>query len=90
MRQQVGATFVTGGSVSTGKELTFYYPRGYAQPPYDRHQRCWRNRNERDHGPTSPGIDEKERADARELGKRVARAAALVKRESSVLSLKFI
>ena len=33
-------------------------------------------------GPTSPGIDEKELADARDLGKRVAEVVALVKRGS--------
>ena len=34
-------------------------------------------------GPTSPGINEKELADARDLGKRVAEVATLVKRGSS-------
>jgi NAD(P)H dehydrogenase (quinone) len=34
-------------------------------------------------GATSPGIDEKELAEARDLGKRVAEVAALVKRGSS-------
>jgi NAD(P)H dehydrogenase (quinone) len=31
-------------------------------------------------GPDSPGIDEKELAEARDLGKRVAEVAALIKR----------
>jgi NAD(P)H dehydrogenase (quinone) len=34
-------------------------------------------------GPDSPGIDEKEVAEARDLGKRIAEVAALVKRGSS-------
>jgi NAD(P)H dehydrogenase (quinone) len=34
-------------------------------------------------GPDSPGIDAKEIAEARDLGKRVAEVAALVKRGSS-------
>ncbi len=34
-------------------------------------------------GPDSPGIDEKELAAARDLGKRVAEVAAVVKRGSS-------
>jgi NAD(P)H dehydrogenase (quinone) len=34
-------------------------------------------------GPTSPGIDEKELADARDLGKRVAEVASTIKRGST-------
>ena len=34
-------------------------------------------------GPDSPGIDEKERASARELGRRVAEIAGVVRRGSS-------
>jgi NAD(P)H dehydrogenase (quinone) len=33
-------------------------------------------------GPDSPGIDEKEMAEARDLGKRIAEVAAIVKRGS--------
>ena len=84
MRNKVGGAFATGGSVSSGKELTMLTifgamlinqmivvsgGGGFGASATT--------------GPDSPGIDEKEVADARDLGKRVAEVAAVVKRGSS-------
>jgi NAD(P)H dehydrogenase (quinone) len=83
MRNKVGGAFATGGSVSSGKEVTILTilsamlvnqmlvvggGGGFGATATT--------------GPDSPGIDEKELAEARELGKRVAEVAALVKRGS--------
>ncbi len=83
MRNKVGAAFATGGSVSSGKEVTIITILGAMLL------------NEMiavsggggfgasaTTGPASPGIDEKEVADARDLGKRVAEVTAVVKRGS--------
>jgi NAD(P)H dehydrogenase (quinone) len=83
MRNKVGGAFATGGSISNGKEITMMAvleamlinqmivvsgggPFGFGASATT--------------GPDSPGIDEKELAAARELGKRVAEVAATNKR----------
>lgn len=83
MRNKVGAAFATGGVVSGGKEVTILTilgamllnqmiavsgGGGFGASATT--------------GPDSPGIDEKKLADARDLGKRVAEVAAVVKRGS--------
>ena len=83
MRNKVGAAFATGMGVSAGKELTIQSifaamfinqmivvsgGGGFGASATT--------------GPDSPGIDEKELASARDLGKRVAEVAAIVKRGS--------
>ncbi len=83
MRNKVGGAFATGASVSNGKEVTIVTilgamlinqmivvsgGGGFGASATT--------------GPDSPGIDEKEMAEARELGKRVAEVAAVVKRGS--------
>ena len=83
MRNKVGGAFATGASVSNGKEVTILTilgamlinqmivvsgGGGFGASATT--------------GPDSPGIDEKEMAEARELGKRVAEVAAVVKRGS--------
>ena len=83
MRNKVGAAFATGASVSSGKEVTILSilgamlinqmivvsgGGGFGASATT--------------GPDSPGIDEKEVAEARDLGKRVAEVAAVVKRGS--------
>jgi NAD(P)H dehydrogenase (quinone) len=84
MRNKVGGAFATGAGVSNGKEVTILTifaamlinqmivvsgGGGFGASATT--------------GPDSPGIDEKEVADARDLGKRIAEVAALVKRGSS-------
>jgi NAD(P)H dehydrogenase (quinone) len=84
MRNKVGAAFATGAAVSSGKEFTILGIHaamlinqmivvsgggGFGASATT--------------GPDSPGIDEKEVAEARDLGKRIAELAALVKRGSS-------
>ena len=84
MRNKVGGAFATGGAVSNGKEVTmltilgamlinqmivFSGGGGFGASATT--------------GPDSPGIDEKEVAEARALGKRVAEVAAVVKRGAS-------
>ena len=83
MRNKVGAAFATGASVSNGKEITMLTilwamlvnqmivvsgGGGFGASATT--------------GPDSPGIDDKELLEARELGKRVAEVAAVVKRGS--------
>ena len=83
MRNKVGGAFATGASFSNGKELTILGMfaamfinqiivvsggGGFGTSATT--------------GPDSPGIDEKEMAEARDLGKRVAEVAAIVKRGS--------
>lgn len=83
MRNKVGAAFATGASVSNGKEVTMLTIMaamlinqmvvvsgggGFGASATT--------------GPDSPGIDEKEVAEARELGRRVAEFTAVVKRGS--------
>ena len=81
MRNKVGAAFATGMGVSAGKEFAIQSifaamfinqmivvsgGGGFGASATT--------------GPDSPGIDEKELASARDLGKRVAEVAAIVKR----------
>jgi NAD(P)H dehydrogenase (quinone) len=83
MRNKVGGAFATGGSISNGKEITMMAileamlinkmivasvggSFGFGASATT--------------GPDSPGIDEKELAAARELGKRIAEVAAANKR----------
>ncbi len=81
MRNKVGGAFATGGAFSNGKEVTMLSilgamlinqmivvsgGGGFGASATT--------------GPDSPGIDEKETAEARALGKRVAEVAAVVKR----------
>ena len=83
MRNKVGGAFATGAAVSNGKEVTILTilgamlinqmivvsgGGGFGASATT--------------GPDSPGIDEKEVTEARELGKRVAEVAAVVKRGS--------
>jgi len=83
MRNKVGGAFATGASVSSGKEVTILTifaamfinqmivvsgGGGFGASAST--------------GTDSPGIDEKELAEARDLGKRVAEVAGLVKRGS--------
>ena len=84
MRNKVGGAFATGAGVSNGKEVTILTilgamlinqmivvsgGGGFGASATT--------------GPDSPGIDDKEMAEARELGKRVAEVAAVVKRGST-------
>ena len=78
MRNKVGAAFATGGGVSGGKEVTMLT----ILVSMLSHQMIVIAGASPTTGPDSPGIDEKEIAEARELGKRVAEVAALVKRGS--------
>jgi len=83
MRNKVGGAFATGAAISSGKEITLLSifaamfinqmivvsgGGGFGASATT--------------GPDSPGIDDKEMAEARELGKRIAEVAALVKRGS--------
>jgi NAD(P)H dehydrogenase (quinone) len=83
MRNKVGGAFATGASISSGKEVTILTifaamfinqmivvsgGGGFGASAST--------------GTDSPGIDEKELAEARDLGKRVAEVAGLVKRGS--------
>jgi NAD(P)H dehydrogenase (quinone) len=84
MRNKVGAAFATGGGVSSGKEVAMLTILGAMLI----HQMIVISAGgsfgaSATTGATSPGIDEKELAEARDLGKRVAEVAALVKRGSS-------
>ena len=79
MRNKVGAAFATGGSISSGKEITMLTILGSMLS----HQMIVIRGASATTGPDSPGIDAKEIAEARDLGKRVAEVAALVKRGSS-------
>ena len=86
MRNKVGAAFATGASGSNGKEITMLTILGAmlgsemivisAGGPFGRFGASATT------GSESPGIDAKEITEARELGKRVAEVAALVKRGS--------
>jgi NAD(P)H dehydrogenase (quinone) len=84
MRNKVGGAFATGQSVSNGKELTIMSifsamfinqmivvsgGGGFGATATT--------------GPDSPGIDENELGEARELGKRIAEVTAIVKRGST-------
>jgi len=84
MRNKIGGAFATGAGISSGKEVTILTifaamfinqmivvsgGGGFGASATT--------------GPDSPGIDDKEMAEARELGKRIAEVAALVKRGST-------
>jgi NAD(P)H dehydrogenase (quinone) len=84
MRNKVGAAFATGASVSNGKDIARLTILGAMLI----HQMIVISGGggfgaSATTGPDSPGIDAKEIAEARDLGKRVAEVAALVKRGSS-------
>jgi NAD(P)H dehydrogenase (quinone) len=84
MRNKVGAAFATGGSVSNGKDIARLTILGAMLI----HQMIVISGGggfgaSATTGPDSPGIDAKEIAEARDLGKRVAEVTALVKRGSS-------
>ena len=84
MRNKIGAAFATGASVSNGKEVAMLTVLGAMLI----HQMIVISGGggfgaSATTGPDSPGIDAKEIAEARDLGKRVAEVAALVKRGSS-------
>jgi NAD(P)H dehydrogenase (quinone) len=84
MRNKVGAAFATGASVSNGKEVTMLTILAAMLI----HQMIVISGGggfgaNATTGPDSPGIDAKEIAEARDLGKRVAEVAAVVKRGSS-------
>lgn len=87
MRNKVGAAFATGASGSNGKEITMLTilgaMLGSEMIVISAGGRFGRFGASASTGPDSPGIDAKEIAEARELGKRVAEVAALVKRGSS-------
>src|SRR5512144_2262821 len=79
MRNKVGGAFATGASISNGKDVTMLTILGamlinqmivVSSGGYGARATT---------GPTSPGIDEKELADARDLGKRVAEVASMIK-----------
>lgn len=84
MRNKVGAAFATGLAVSAGKEFTIL---GILAAMLNNQMIVVSGGGgfgaSATTGPDSPGIDEKELATARDLGKRVAEVAAVVKRGSS-------
>jgi NAD(P)H dehydrogenase (quinone) len=81
MRNKVGGAFTTGGSISNGKEVTMLAMLGAmlvnqmivvgGGGAFGASATT---------GPDSAGIDDKELADARDLGKRVAEVASVIKR----------
>ncbi len=83
MRNKVGAAFATGGAISNGKEVTMLTMLAAmlvnqmivvgGGGAFGASATT---------GPDSPGIDDKELAEARSLGQRVAEVAAVVKRGS--------
>ena len=84
MRNKVGAAFSTGAGVSAGKDFTIV---GILAAMLNNQMIVVSGGGgfgaSATTGPDSPGIDEKELAAARDLGKRVAEVAAVVKRGSS-------
>lgn len=81
MRNKVGAAFATGGGISNGKELTVVGMHSAMLV----NQMIIASGNggfgaTATTGPDSPGVDEKELAEANALGKRVAEVTAIVKR----------
>jgi NAD(P)H dehydrogenase (quinone) len=83
MRDKVGAAFVTGGSISLGKETTI---QGMHAPMLINQMSIVSAGGtlgaSATTGPDSPGINDKESGAARDLGKRVAEFAAITKRGS--------
>jgi len=84
MRNKVGAAFATGAAVSAGKEFTIL---GILAAMLNNQMIVVSGGGgfgaSATTGPDSPGIDEKELGSARDLGRRVAEIAAVVKRGSS-------
>jgi len=84
MRNKVGAAFATGAAVSAGKEFTIL---GILAAMLNNQMIIVSGGGgfgaSATTGPDSPGVDEKELASARDLGRRVAEVAALIKRGSS-------
>ena len=84
MRNKVGGAFSSGAFVSAGKEFTIL---GILAAMLNNQMIIVSGGGgfgaSATTGPDSPGIDEKELAAARDLGKRVAEVAAVVKRGSS-------
>ena len=84
MRNKVGAAFATGAAVSSGKEFTIL---GILAAMLNNQMIVVSGGGgfgaSATTGPDSPGIDEKELVSARDLGRRVAEVAAVVKRGSS-------
>ncbi len=84
MRNKVGAAFATGAAASAGREFTIL---GILAAMLNNQMIVVGGGGgfgaSATTGPDSPGIDEKELASARELGRRVAEVAAVVKRGSS-------
>ena len=84
MRNKVGAAFATGAAVSGGKEFTIL---GILGAMLNNQMIIVSGGGgfgaSATTGPDSPGIDEKELAAARDLGKRVAEVTAVVKRGST-------
>jgi NAD(P)H dehydrogenase (quinone) len=81
MRNKLGGVFTTGGSFSNGKELTMLSMLGAMLM----HQMIVVSGGgafgaSATTGPDSPGIDEKELAEANALGKRIAEVAMITKR----------
>jgi multimeric flavodoxin WrbA len=87
MRNKIGAAFAIGGSFSNGKELTIL----------GIHAAMLTNQMviassggglgaTATTGPDSPGIDEKELAEATTLGRRVAEVATIMKRGAATLA----
>lgn len=84
MRNKVGGAFATGASTSNGKEVTILTILGAMLI----NQMIVTSGGggfgaSATTGPDSPGIDAKELAEARDLGKRIAEVAATFKRGSS-------
>ena len=84
MRNKVGAAFVTGASISNGKETTMVaIMEAMVMNQMTVVSGGGAFGASATTGADSPGIDEKELATARDLGKRVAEVAAIVKRGSA-------
>ena len=83
MRNKVGAAFATGAAASAGKELTIL---GILAAMLDNQMLIVSGGGfgaSATTGPDSPGVDEKELASARDLGRRVAEIAVVVRRGTS-------
>ena len=84
MRNKVGAAFVTGASISNGKETTMLaIMEAMVMNQMTVVSGGGAFGASATTGPDSPGIDDKELATARDLGKRVAEVTAIVKRGSA-------
>ena len=84
MRNKVGAAFVTGASISNGKETTMVaIMEAMVMNQMTVVSGGGAFGASATTGSDSPGIDDKELATARDLGKRVAEVTAIVKRGSA-------